>query len=180
MLHVPDELRGLRELSLFTGAGGGVLGSHLLGWNTVAYVEWDDYCQKILRARIADGNLADAPIFGDVREFDGTAWQGKVDVVSAGFPCQPFSVAGRQAGDQDERNMWPDTIRVVREVRPRYAFLENVPGLLSSGHGYFGTILGELAESGYDAVWDCIQAASVYAPHRRERLWILAYPNGTQ
>lgn len=174
MLRVPRQFRGLREISLFTGAGGGVLASKLLGWQTVCYVEWDKFCQKVLAARIEDGLLEDAPIYGDVQEFDGTEWRGKVDVVSAGFPCQPFSVAGKQEGEFDERNMWPDTIRVVREVRPQLAFLENVPGLLGGGHGYFGRILGDLAESGYDAVWDAVPASAVGAPHRRDRLWILA------
>lgn len=89
--------------------------------------------------------------------------------------CQPFSVAGKKEGENDERNMWPATIHVIREVRPRYAFLENVPGLLAGRHGYFGTVLRQLAESGYDAVWDCVSAASVGAPHRRERLWVLAH-----
>jgi DNA (cytosine-5)-methyltransferase 1 len=175
VLVVPDQIRGLREISLFAGVGGGVLASRLLGWETVAYVEWDDFAKKVLEARIADGSLHDAPIFSDVREFDGDAWRGKADVISAGFPCQPFSVAGRREGENDERNMWPDTARVIREVRPSYAFLENVPGLLAGDHGYFGTILGELAESRYDAVWDVIPASAVGAPHRRDRLWILAY-----
>lgn len=172
MLVVPDELRGLRELSLFTGAGGGVLASKLLGWRVVAYVEWDEFCQKILKARIKDGALEDAPVYSDVQDFDGAPWRDKVDVISAGFPCQPFSVAGKKEGERDERNMWPDTIRLIREVRPRFAFLENVPGLLSGRHGYFGTILGELAESRYDAAWDTIPASSVGAPHQRERLWM--------
>jgi DNA (cytosine-5)-methyltransferase 1 len=172
-----DKLRGLRELSLFTGAGGGVLASKLLGWEKVGYVEKEDYCRDVLRARIAGGILDDAPVLEDVRDIDGNDWQGKVDIVSAGFPCQPFSLAGQRKGAADDRNMWPDTVRIIRQIRPRFAFLENVPGLLSGSHGYFGTVLGDLAESGYDAVWDCIQASAVGAPHRRNRLWILAYPN---
>lgn len=172
----------MRELSLFTGAGGGVLGSLLLGWETVGYVEWDDYCQRVIRQRIDDGILHEAPIFGDVRAFlsDGYAgaYQGMVDVVSAGFPCQPFSVAGKRAGADDDRNMWPATIGVIRAVRPRYCFLENVPGLLNSG--YFDTILGDLAESGYDARWRVLSAAELGAPHRRDRLWIIAYATGKQ
>ena len=88
--------------------------------------------------------------------------------------CQPFSLAGKQGANTDERNRWPDTIRVIRDVRPKYAFLENVPGLLTGGHGYFGTVLGDLATSGYDATWSCLPASAVGAPHRRDRLWILA------
>ena len=168
----------MNELSLFTGAGGGVLGSKLLGWKTIGYCEINESCQKIIAQRVEDGHLDRAPIFGDIRGFikSGAAreYRGFADVVTAGFPCQPFSVAGRQDGEFDPRNMWPQTIEVIRQVRPRFALLENVPGLLA--HAYFGTILGDLAESGYDAVWDCFSAASVGAPHERERLWILAYP----
>lgn len=166
----------VRELSLFSGAGGGLLGTHLLGWRLVGYVEWDDYCQRVLRARIDDGYLPVAPIFTDVREFiqSGAAaeYRGFADVVTGGFPCQPFSTAGKRAGADDPRNMWPATIDIIRVVRPRFAFLENVPGLLSSG--YFGTILGDLAESGYDARWRVLSAAELGAPHKRDRLWIVA------
>lgn len=164
----------MNELSLFTGAGGGVLGSLLLGWRAIGYVEWDNYCQQVIRRRIEDGILHNAPIFGDIRAFigDGYAerYRGMVDVITAGFPCQPFSTAGKRAGEDDPRNMWPATIECIRVVRPRFALLENVPGLLSSG--YFGTILGDLAESGYDARWRILSAAELGAPHKRDRLWI--------
>ena len=170
----------MRELSLFTGIGGGLLGTKLLGWEPVGYVEWDDYCQRVIKQRIKDGIFPNAPIFSDIRAFnrDGyaAAYQGLVDVISAGFPCQPFSVAGKQAGSDDPRNMWPATIEAIRLVRPRIAWLENVPGLLSSG--YFGTILGDLAESGYDTRWRILSAAEVGAPHKRDRVFILAHAAG--
>ena len=169
----------MNELSLFTGAGGGLLGTHLLGWNPIGYVEYDDYCQRIIAARIQDGILPDAPIFSDVRAFISEgyadAYSGLVDVLSAGFPCQPFSVAGRQQGADDERNMWPQTIDVIRLVRPRYALLENVPGLLA--HPYARRIYGDLAESGYDCRWRRLSAAEAGAPHRRDRWWCVAYSN---
>jgi len=171
----------MRELSLFTGAGGGLLGTKLLGWRPIGYVEKDEYCQRVIAARIRDGYLEEAPIFGDIRAFnrDGYAesYQGMVDVVTAGFPCQPFSCAGKRRGADDDRNMWPETMRCIRTVRPRYAFLENVPGLISSG--YFATVLGDLAESGYDARWRILSAAEVGAPHRRDRLWVVAESSGT-
>ena len=173
---VPGAGGAVNELSLFTGAGGGVLASILLGWHTVGYVEYDDYCQKIIRQRIKDGIYDDAPIFGDIKGFDGKPWRGVVDCVTAGFPCQPFSVAGKRAGADDPRNMWPETLRTIRDVRPRYAFLENVPGLISSR--YFDTILTDLASSGYDAEWCVLGADDVGAPHRRKRLWILADTSG--
>ena len=169
----------MRELSLFTGAGGGVLGTKLLGWTTIGYVENDKYCQKIIKQRIADGILDASPIFGDIRKFISEgyakAYQGMVDVVTAGFPCQPFSVAGKGKGENDIRNMWPSTLEAIRIVRPKYCFLENVPGLLSRKHRYFEKILKDLAKSGYDVKWKIISAAEMGAPHKRDRLWILVY-----
>ena len=146
----------------------------------VCYVENADYPVKVLQARIRDGLLDDAPIWGDVRTFDGTPWRGCVDIVTAGFPCQPFSVAGQQQASDDDRNMWPDTIRVIRETRPTWCLLENVPGLLSASHGYYGQILRDLAESGYDARWRVLSAAEVGAPHKRDRLFIVAYTKSKQ
>jgi DNA (cytosine-5)-methyltransferase 1 len=166
----------MNELSLFSGAGGGLLGTKLLGWRNIGYVEHERYCQQIISQRIKDGILDEAPIFGDIDSFieSGAAkkYKGFVDVVTAGFPCQPFSVAGKQAGEDDPRNKWPQTIQCIRDIRPRYAFLENVPGLLNSG--YFPEILGSLAEAGFDARWVVLGADDVGAPHRRKRLWILA------
>jgi DNA (cytosine-5)-methyltransferase 1 len=172
----------MNELSLFTGAGGGILGSLLLGWRTIGYVEIEDYCQRVLRQRIDDGILHDAPIFGDIRAFISEgyaeAYSGMVDVVTGGFPCQPFSVAGKQLGESDSRNMWPATIEAIRRVKPRWCLLENVPGLLAArdgaGRPYFGRILGDLAESGYDVRWKVISAGELGAPHRRDRIWMLA------
>lgn len=166
----------MNELCLFAGAGGGLLGTkHLLGFNTVCYVENADYCIQVLKARIADGLLDDAPVWDDIKTFNGKPWAGCVDIITAGFPCQPFSVAGKRRANKDERNLWPETIRVIREVRPRYAFCENVPGLIGGHHGYFGRILDDLSQSGYDARWCIVSAADVGAPHLRKRLWILAY-----
>jgi DNA (cytosine-5)-methyltransferase 1 len=160
--------------------------------------------------------LTNAPIFGDIRLFIdqgyASGYSGLVDIVSAGFPCQPFSVAGKRKHEDDERNMWPATIEVIRIIRPREVWLENVPGLLSAGKKYiiialekirqtnlfgkddtgkitgrlirhvytiagmryFGRVLGDLSESGYNAKWKIISAAEVGAPHKRDRLWILA------
>lgn len=168
----------MRELSLFTGGGGGVYASKLLGHTIVGYVEYNEYCQKIIKQRIEDGIFDNAPVFGDIREFDATPYSGTVDLVSGGFPCQPFSVAGQKKGKDDERNMWPETIRVIKQIKPKEAFLENVPGLLSSG--YFGTILNDLSQAGYDARWITLSASDCGAPHKRERLWIYAYSNSSR
>lgn len=167
----------MKELSLFSGAGGGILGSKLAGHTIIGAVEINEHCQKVLRQRQDDGVLERFPIYGDIRAFIRTGrcelFRGLADIISAGFPCQPFSVAGKHLGADDPRNMWPETIECIRRVRPQYALLENVPGLLA--HEYFRTILGELAEAGYDAECDIVSACEVGAPHTRERLFILAY-----
>jgi DNA (cytosine-5)-methyltransferase 1 len=165
----------MNELALFAGAGGGILGGKLLGWKTVCYVERDKYCIEALKARIKDGAISDAPIWDDVKTFDGRPWAGAVDIISAGFPCQPFSVSGKMRAGLDNRNMWPETVRIIAEVRPQWCLLENVPGLLSGSHGYFSQILRSLAELGFAARWACIPAAAVGAHHHRNRLWIVAY-----
>lgn len=160
------------ELALFAGVGGGILGGILSGFRTVCAVEKEPYCREVLLRRQRDGVLPMFPIWDDVRTFDGKRWRGSVDIVTAGFPCQPFSVAGKQRAEDDDRNMWPETIRIIREVGPRYALLENVTGLLTVP--YIRTIFGELAESGYDARWRILSAAELGAPHQRDRLWIVA------
>jgi len=167
----------MNELSLFTGAGGGLLGSILLGWKTIGAVEIEEYPCKVLEQRQRDGILDAFPIWQmDIREFNrriAPIYKGVVDVVTAGFPCQPFSVAGKQRAEQDERNMWPHTIECIRLVQPQYAFLENVPGLLATG--YIRRVYGDLAEAGYNAQWCVLGADNCGAPHHRKRLWIFAY-----
>lgn len=169
----------MNELSLFTGGGGGIWGSKLLGWRTICYVENDPFCQQIIQARIRDGYFDDAPIWDDVRTFNGYPWSESVDIITAGFPCQPFSVAGKQKAELDKRNMWSETIRIINEVKPKWCLLENVPGLLFASHGYFGTVLKDLAESGYNAEWGVLSASGIGAPHRRKRLWIVAHARCT-
>lgn len=169
----------MNVLHLFAGAGGGVLADRLLGFRSVGYVEIEGYDQALLTQRIQDGCIDPAPIFGDIREFiragHAGEYRGVADVVAGGFPCQPFSVAGKRKGSADDRNLWPELAEVVRQVRPRYMFAENVPGLLAwNGGRYFGKIVGDLAEMGFDVRWCVLGASDVGAPHRRKRLWILA------
>lgn len=165
--------QGLRELALFAGAGGGILGGHLLGWRTVCAVEWADYPRKVLLARQRDGILPRFPIWDDVQTFDGSLWRGRVDVVSGGFPCQDISAAGKGAGIDGERSgMWFHMARIVREVRPRFVFVENSPMLTSRG---LGRVLGDLAAMGYDAEWGVLGAGDLGAPHQRDRIWIVAH-----
>jgi len=162
----------LRELALFAGSGGGILGGRLLGWRTVCAVEWDDYAASVLVARQNDGSLDPFPIWDDVQTFDGRPWRGAVDVVSGGFPCQDISVAGKGAGiDGVKSGMWRHMARIIGEVRPRHVLVENSPMLVGRG---LARVLGDLAAMGYDARWGVLGAHDVGAPHKRDRLWIVA------
>jgi len=163
----------LNELALFAGAGGGILGGKLLGWRTVCAVEWEPYPASVLCARQNDKILPPFPIWDDVQTFDGKPWRGIVDVVSGGFPCQDISAAGRGAGIDGERSgMWGEMARIIREVRPRFVFVENSPMLTSRG---LGRVLGDLAAMGFDAKWGVLGAADVGADHQRDRIWVVAY-----
>jgi DNA (cytosine-5)-methyltransferase 1 len=165
---------GLRELALFAGAGGGILGGLLLGWRTVCAVEYNAYARSVLLARQNDRTLPPFPIWDDVRTFDGTAWRGRVDVVSGGFPCTDISCAGKGAGIEGEQSgLWKQMARVIREIRPQYVFIENSPMLATRG---LGSVLGDLASMGFNAEWGLLSAADLNAPHIRDRIWILAYP----
>ena len=166
----------MNELALFAGAGGGILGGKLLGWRTVCAVEVEKYPASVLLARQNDGLLPPFPVWDDVRTFDGRPWRGIVDVVSGGFPCQDISVAGTGAGIDGERSgLWSEFARIIGEVRPRFAFVENSPALTTRG---LGRVLGDLAEMGFDARWGVLGASDVGAPHIRKRIWIVAHANG--
>jgi len=162
----------MNELALFAGAGGGILGGKLLGWRTVCAVEWEPYAAGVLAARQNDKVLETFPIWDDVQTFDGRPWNGIVDVVSGGFPCQDISAAGKGAGiDGEKSGMWKHMARIVDEVRPRFVFVENSPMLTSRG---LGRVLGDLAEMGFDARWGVLGADHIGGQHKRERIWILA------
>lgn len=163
---------GLDELALFAGAGGGILGGKLLGWRTRCAVEIDPYARRVLLARQRDGILPRFPIWDDVRTFDGKPWRGSIDVISGGFPCQDISAAGRGEGITGKRSgLWSEMARIVGEVVPRFVFVENSPMLTSRG---LGVVLGDLASLGYDARWGVLGAYHAGAPHKRDRIWILA------
>ena len=166
---------GLRELHLFAGAGGGILGGMLLGHTTVCAVEIEPYCRKVLLQRQRDGILPKFPIWDDVTTFDGTPWRGKVDVVCGGFPCQDISVAGKGAGITGERSgLWGEMARLIGEIRPRFVFVENSPMLTIRG---LGVVLGSLSEMGYDAEWGVVGAHHAGYNHKRERIWIVGNSN---
>ena len=168
----------MNELALFAGAGGGILGSKLLGWNTVCAVEIEKYPASILLARQNDGILPPFPVWDDIRTFDGRPWRGIVDVVSGGFPCQDISVAGKKAGIMGDRSgLWQEMARVIGEVRPRFVHIENSPMLTRLG---LATVLHSLAALGFDAEWGVISAKDCEAPHKRERIWIVATNTDSQ
>ena len=166
----------MHELALFAGAGGGILGGYLLGWKTICAVEIDKYPRDVLLARQRDGILDRFPIWDDITTFDGRPWKGRVDIISGGFPCQDISVAGKGAGITGEKSgLWGEMRRVVCEVEPGFVFVENSPALTLRG---LGTVLSDLAEMGYNARWCVLGADDAGAPHRRKRIWILAYTDG--
>lgn len=167
--------RAMKVLDLFSGIGGFSLGLERTGgFETTAFCEIEPFCQQVLRK-----HWPVVPIYDDVRELsrdrldaDGV---GRIDVICGGFPCQDISVAGKGAGIEGERSgLWSEFARLIGDLRPRYAIVENVSALLGRG---LARVLGDLAEIGYDAEWHCIPASYVGAPHRRDRLWVLAYPD---
>jgi DNA (cytosine-5)-methyltransferase 1 len=160
----------MNELALFAGYGGGILGGKILGWKTVCAVERDAYAATILAKRQNDGFLEPFPIWSDITTFDGRPWQGIVDVISGGFPCQDISCAGKGKGIDGERSgLWREFARIIGEARPRYVFVENSPMLVVRG---LNRVIGDLAALGYDANWGIISAADAGANHLRKRIWI--------
>ncbi len=160
----------MNELALFAGAGGGILGGKLLGWKTVCAVELNAYCASILVARQNDGNLGHFPIWDDANTFDGTRWRGVVDVVSGGYPCQGFSTAPR--GRQCAEDLWPQMLRIIREVEAPFVFVENV------AEKPIERSAKELSDLGYKVSCGQASAASVGAPHDRPRWWAIAHAHG--
>ena len=171
----------IHTISLFSGYAGIELGLELAGkacgfqTRTVCYVEREAFAAANLVAKMEQGWLDQAPVWSDVTTFDSDPWRGKVDCITGGFPCQPWSNAGQRKGTEDERWLWPDIARLVRSIRPGLVFLENVPGLLSGGLEH---VLGDLASLGYDAEWEVFSAEQLGATHRRERVFVLAHRTG--
>ena len=166
----------MNVLELFAGAGGGIYGGLLLGHAPVCAVEIVSKNRELLLQRQRDGVFPRFPVWDDVRTFEGLPWRGVVDVVSVGFPCTDISAAGKGAGIEGKNSgLWREMARIVREVRPRYVFVENSPMLVTRG---LGRVLSDLAALGYDCRWTCLSAADCGAPHKRDRIWILADSGG--
>jgi len=159
----------LNELALFAGAGGGLLGSQLLSWRTVCAVEINTYARSILCQRQNDGIFEPFPIWDDICTFDGVTWRGVVDVVSGGFPCQAFSSAARGRNVAD--NLWPEMLRVIGEVSPRYVIAENV------SEDAIIQAQADLADCGYKTCRVAVSARDIGADHIRKRWWMVADSN---
>jgi DNA (cytosine-5)-methyltransferase 1 len=161
----------MNVLDLFSGVGGFSLGLERAGMRTVAFCEIEPYCQAVLRK-----HWPGVPVFPDVRKFrtsSGNWDHWAIDVICGGFPCQDISVAGKGVGiDGSRSGIWSEYARIIGEVRPTYVIVENVATLLGRG---LGRVLGDLAALGFDAEWHCIPASAIGAPHRRDRVWIVAH-----
>ena len=170
----------IKTMHLFAGVGGGILADLILGHRPVVAVEWDKYACRVLRERVADGWFDGMSVWeGDVQMFDPSEYEGRVDCIHAGFPCQDISAVGHQAGiGEDSRSgLYREVLRIADEVRPQYLFLENVAAIVTGANGeWLRTVISDLASRGYDAVWICLSAAEVGAIHKRDRWWLLAYP----
>lgn len=163
----------MKHLSLFTGIGGIDLAAEWAGFESVCMVERDKYCQKVLAK-----NFEGVKIHDDVTTFNGLEYRGTIDLVSAGFPCQPHSLAGLRKASGDERDLWGEVVRILRETEPAWFLGENVPGLFTSESGqFFGRIINDLEPLGYSVGWGCYGAKDVGAVHKRDRVFIVAYAN---
>ncbi len=166
----------LNAMDLFSGIGGNsiALAEYC---KTIVYCEADRHAQSVLISRMSDGQLGHAPICTDVTKLDGNAWRGRIDIIIAGFPCQDISVAGNGAGLSGERSgLFFEVVRLAKEIKPTFLFLENVPAIRTRG---LDTVIQELTEIGYDCRWTMLSAAAVGAPHKRERWFLLAHATGS-
>ena len=163
----------MRHGSLFSGIGGFDLAAEWMGWENVFHCEWNPFGQKILKHY-----WPLAKSYDDIKKSDFTEWRGIVDVVSGGFPCQPYSLAGKRKGKEDDRHLWPEMLRAIREIQPSWVVGENVFGLVNwSGGLVFHEVQTDLEAEGYE-VWPYVlPACAKNAPHRRDRVWFVAYSN---
>jgi DNA (cytosine-5)-methyltransferase 1 len=159
--------------SLFSGIGGFDLASEWMGWDNLFHCEWNEFGQKVLKHY-----WPSAESFNDITKTDFTKYANKIDILTGGFPCQPYSTAGKRLGKEDDRHLWPEMLRVIREVRPRWVVGENVRGLVNwSGGLVFDEVQADLEAEGYEVLPFILPACAVNAPHRRDRVWFVAYSN---
>lgn len=163
----------MKHLGLFEGIGGFSLAARNVGWETLAWCEWNEFGQKVLRH-----HFPEAEGFGDITKTNFKKYANTIDIITGGFPCQPYSLAGKRKGKEDERHLWPEMLRVIREVQPRWVVGENVFGLINWSDGLvFHEVQSDLEAEGYEVWAYVLPAAAVNAPHRRDRVWFVANSN---
>ena len=166
-------MSALNHLSLFNGIGGFQLAAHWCGWNNVAHVEIDPFCNKVVAYHFPESQC-----FTDIKQFDGNQFRWTIDIISGGFPCQPYSTAGKRKGKEDERHLWPEMLRTIREVQPEWVVGENVFGLINwNGGMVFDEVQADLEAAGYEVQAYVLPACAVNAPHERIRIWLVANSN---
>lgn len=158
------------HIDLFSGIGGFALAANLAGYQTEIFCERDEFCQKVLGK-----HWPTVPIVGDIFDFDGTQHAG-ADLLTAGIPCQPYSCAGKRLGAEDDRALWPESLRVIREARPRWVVIENVAGFINLA---LDGVLSDLEAEGYETGAVVLPSCAVNAPHRRDRVWVVAHDSRT-
>lgn len=165
---------GLNNFScghLFNGIGGFALAAHWMGWQNIMHCEIDPFCNKVMKHHFPNSYQHE-----DIRTTDFTIWRGKLDLITGGFPCQPYSTAGKRKGKEDDRHLWPQMLRAVREIQPSIVVGENVRGLTNWNGGLvFDEVQADLETEGYKALPFLLPAAGVNAPHRRDRIWFIAH-----
>lgn len=163
----------MKHASLFSGIGGFDLAAEWVGWENEFHCEWNAFGKRVLNYY-----WPKAKSYDDITKTDFTEWRGKIDVLTGGFPCQPYSVAGKRLGKEDERHLWPHMLRAIQEIQPRYVVGENVRGIISWNGGLvFDEVQADLETEGYTVIPCVLPACGVNAPHRRERVWFIAYRN---
>jgi len=162
----------MKHIGLFEGIGGFSLAAEWMGWETIAWCEWIEYNKKILRKHFPKANE-----HGDITKTDFTIYRGNCDLITGGFPCQPYSSAGQRKGKEDERHLWPEMLRAIREVQPRWVVGENVHGIINWGRGMVvKDIKTDLENEGYKLFPPVVlPACAISAPHKRDRTWFIAY-----
>lgn len=160
--------------SLFSGIGGFDLAAEWMGWQNVFHCEWNEFGQKVLKYY-----WPNAISYNDITKTDFTIHRGRIDILTGGFPCQPYSMAGKRLGKEDDRHLWPEMLRAIREIQPRWVVGENVLGLVNWSDGLvFHEVQADLEAEGYEVQPYVLPAVSVNAPHRRDRVWFVAHANG--
>jgi DNA (cytosine-5)-methyltransferase 1 len=163
----------MKHGSLFSGIGGFDLAAEWMGWENVFHCEWNEFGQRVLKH-----HFPKALSYADITETDFNVHRGRISVLSGGFPCQPYSSAGKRLGKEDERHLWPEMLRAIREIQPRWVVGENVLGLVNwNGGMVFEEVQADLEAQGYEVQPFILPAAAVNAPHRRDRVWFVAHSN---